>query len=87
MRQPGHAFEQVPLQLLTKARADQLARFDLVGILHHPLALAAVVGCIYSSTATWGGIVASNVARHSGLDRAYFAEPAADQSGRRHPAV
>ena len=48
---------------------------------------ALAVGCIYSSTATWGGIVASNVARHSGLDRAYFAEPAADQSGRRHPAA
>jgi len=28
-------------------------------------------------------LVASNVARHSGLDRAYFASPAAGQSGRR----
>ena len=45
------------------------------------------VGCIYLSTTTERGIVASKLARHSGLDRAYFAEPAADQSGRRHPAA
>ncbi len=38
----------------------------------------SAVGCIYSSTTTGSGIVASKLARHSGLDRAHFAEPAAD---------
>jgi DNA repair exonuclease SbcCD nuclease subunit len=36
---PEDAMEQVRRKLLTRARADRLARFDLVGILHHPLAL------------------------------------------------
>lgn len=35
--------------------------------------------------ATWDG--REQGARHSGLDCAYLAEPAADQSGRRHPAA
>ena len=39
MRQPEHAFVQVLPQLLTKARADRLARSDLIGILRDPLAL------------------------------------------------
>jgi hypothetical protein len=44
------------------------------------------VGCIYSSTTAGSEIVESKLARHSGLDRAYLAEPAADhQAGDTQP--
>ena len=36
---------------------------------------------------TGGGIVASNLARQTHPDRAYFVEPAADQFAKRHPAA
>lgn len=36
---------------------------------------------------TGSGIVASNLARQTHPDRAYFVEPAADQSAKRHPAA